>query len=185
MTLPLTTLQILWMNLITDGVPALALGVEQGERNAMKRDPYPPSMSMFGLGMTRHIAIVGLTLGLTGIALGYWSWSTNVLAANGKPAWNTMVFIFLTIAQMGHAWGLRSHRESTFTLPFFSNPLLLGAIIFTVFVQLLVVYLPFFNHIFGTNPLTGPQLLLCMVLSTVVFIVVELEKLLIRRGVLK
>ncbi|MCL4247702.1 MAG: cation-translocating P-type ATPase [Anaerolineae bacterium] len=185
MTLPLTTLQILWMNLITDGVPALALGVEQGERNAMKRKPYPPSMSMFGLGMTRHIAIVGLTLGLTGIALGYWAWSNNLLAANGNPAWNTMVFIFLTIAQMGHAWGLRSHRESTFTLPFFSNPLLLGAIVFTVVVQLLAVYLPFFNRIFGTNPLTGSQLVLCMVLSTVVFIVVELEKLLIRRGVLK
>ncbi|MCC6613473.1 MAG: cation-translocating P-type ATPase [Anaerolineae bacterium] len=184
MTLPLTTLQILWMNLITDGVPALALGVEQGERNAMKRPPYPPNMSMFGMGMTRHIAIVGLTLGLTGIALGYWAWSTNVLAANGNPAWNTMVFIFLTIAQMGHAWGLRSHRESTFTLPFFSNPLLLGAVVFTVVVQLLVVYMPFFNNIFGTNPLTGPQLLLCMLLSTIVFIVVELEKLLIRRGVL-
>jgi len=185
MTLPLTTLQILWMNLITDGVPALALGVEQGERNAMKRAPYPPNMSMFGMGMTRHIALVGLTLGLTGIALGYWAWSNNLVAANGNPAWNTMVFIFLTIAQMGHAWGLRSHRESSFTLPFFGNPLLLGAVVFTVVVQLLVVYMPFFNNIFGTNPLTGPQLLLCMVLSTVVFIVVELEKVLIRRGVLK
>ncbi len=185
MTLPLTTLQILWMNLITDGVPALALGVEKGERNAMRRPPYPPTESIFGRGMARHIAIVGLTLGITGLLLGYWAFSADLRAANGEPAWNTMVFIFLTIAQMGHALGLRSHRESTFTLPFFGNPLLLGAVVFTLTVQLLVVYLPFFNQIFRTNPLTLEQLAICLGLSTIVFIVVELEKLLIRRGVFK
>jgi P-type Ca2+ transporter type 2C len=185
MGLPLTTLQILWMNLITDGVPALALGVEQGERNAMNRAPYPPTESIFGRGMVRHIAIVGLTMGVTGVLLGYWAFSNNLLAANGQPAWNTMVFIFLTIAQMGHALGLRSHRESTFTLPFFGNRLLLGAVVFTVIVQLLAAYLPFFNNIFGTNPLTGEQLAICLVLSLIVFTVVEIEKLLIRRGVLK
>jgi Ca2+-transporting ATPase len=185
MTLPLTTLQILWMNLITDGVPALALGVEQGERNAMRRAPYPTNESVFGRGMARHIAIVGLTLGVSGLLLGIWAFNSNILAMNGAPAWNTMVFMFLTIAQMGHAYGLRSHRESSFTLPVLGNKLLLGAIVVTVALQLLAVYLPFFNDIFGTNPLTGEQLLLCFALSSVVLVVVELEKLLIRRGVLK
>ncbi len=185
MSLPLTTLQILWMNLITDGIPALALGVEKGERNAMRRSPYPPTESIFGRGMARHIAIVGLTLGITGLLLGYWAFSNDLRAANGAPAWNTMVFIFLTIAQMGHALGLRSHRESTFTLPFFGNPLLLGAVVLTVTVQLLAIYLPFFNNIFRTNPLTLEQLAICLGLSTIVFVVVELEKLLIRRGVFK
>jgi Ca2+-transporting ATPase len=124
-------------------------------------------------------------LGVTGLLLGYWAFSTDLRAANGEPAWNTMVFIFLTIAQMGHALGLRSHRESTFTLPFFGNPLLLGAVVFTLTVQLLAIYLPFFNQIFRTNPLTLEQLAICLGLSTIVFIVVELEKLLIRRGVFK
>jgi len=240
MGLPLTTLQILWMNLITDGVPALALGVEQGERGAMRRAPYPPNESVFGRGLARHIVIVGLTFGLTGLLLGIWAFNqyqteatevagnigitqqqildaqrldidlTNatvvadaaaqlgitteqvVAAKQAIPTmdyapytWNTMVFIFLTIAQMGHALGLRSHRESTFTLPFFGNKLLLGAVVFTIIVQLLTIYLPFFNDIFGTHPLTGAQLAICMFLSTIVFIVVEIEKLLIRRGVLK
>jgi P-type Ca2+ transporter type 2C len=185
MTLPLTTLQILWMNLITDGVPALALGVEQGERNSMRRDPYPTNESVFGRGMARHITLVGLTMGVTGLLLGIWAFQNNILAANGNPAWNTMVFIFLTIAQMGHALGLRSHRESTFTLPLFGNKLLIGAIVVTIALQMLAVYLPFFNDIFGTNPLTAEQMALCLVLSTIVFIVVELEKLLLRRGVLK
>jgi Ca2+-transporting ATPase len=185
MTLPLTTLQILWMNLITDGIPALALGVEKPEPGAMKRPPYAPNESMFGRGLGRHIVLVGALLGITGLALGYWAFSNDLRAANGAPAWNTMVFIFLTIAQMGHAYGLRSHRETVFRLPFFGNPLLLIAIVATVILQLLAIYLPFFNTIFNTAPLTVEQLLICLALSTIVFWGVELEKLLIRRGVLK
>lgn len=182
MTIPLTTLQILWMNLITDGIPALALGVEKGEPKAMQRAPYAPSESLFGRGLGRHILLIGSLLGVIGIGLGYWAWSNNVVAANGAPAWNTMVFFFLTIAQMGHALGLRSHRDSFFTLKFLGNPLLIGAVATTLLLQLLAIYTPFFNNLFNTNPLTLEQLGLCFALSTVVFIGVELEKLAMRRG---
>ncbi len=184
MTIPLTTLQILWMNLITDGIPALALGVEKAERGAMQRAPYAPNESLFGRGLGRHIILVGALLGISGIALGYWAWSADLRATNDAPAWNTMVFMFLTIAQMGHALALRSHRESIFTVGLAGNPLLIGAIIVTVVLQLIAVYAPFFNNIFGTNPLTVEQLVICFILSTIVFWGVELEKLLIRRGVL-
>jgi len=83
MTLPLTTLQILWMNLITDGIPALALGVEKAERGAMKRPPYAPNESLFGRGLGRHILIVGGLLGITGVLFGYWAFSNDITAANG------------------------------------------------------------------------------------------------------
>ncbi len=185
MTLPLTTLQILWMNLITDGIPALALGVENGEKNAMTRAPYDPNESILGQGLGRHILLIGGTLGVTALGLGVWAFQSGLEAANGMPAWNTMVFMVLTLAQMGHALGLRSHAESIFSMNFFSNKLLLGAIISTFALQLMAVYLPFFNNLFGTNPLTLSQLFICFVLSTVVFWVVELEKLLMRRGVFK
>jgi Ca2+-transporting ATPase len=185
MTIPLTTLQILWMNLITDGIPALALGVEKSEKGVMKRAPYAPDESLFGRGLGRHIVLVGLLLGITGLGLGYWAWSNNILAANGEPAWNTMVFIFLTIAQMGHASALRSHTETIYKLPFFGNKLLLGAILVTLMLQMIAIYTPFFNDLFNTNPLTLEQLVLCLVLSSVVFWGVELEKLLMRRGILK
>lgn len=185
MTMPLTTLQILWMNLITDGIPALALGVENGEKNAMKRPPYAPDESILGRGLGRHILLIGGTLGLIALGLGVWAFNAGLTAANGAPAWNTMVFMMLTLAQMGHALGLRSHTESIFTLNFFGNKLLLGAIVSTVILQLLAVYLPFFNNIFGTNPLTASQLLICLVLSTSILWVVELEKFLIRRGIFK
>ena len=184
MTIPLTTLQILWMNLITDGIPALALGVEKTERGSMTRPPYLPNESLFGRGLGRHILIVGALLGLTGVALAYWAWSTDIRAANGNPAWNTMVFMFLTIAQMGHALSLRSHRESLFRIGLFGNRLLIGAVVVTVLLQLVAIYVPFFNNVFNTNPLTLEQLGLCLVLSTIVFWGVELEKLLMRRGIL-
>lgn len=185
MGLPLTTLQILWMNLITDGLPALALGVEQPEKGVMTRAPYAPDESLFGRGLGRHIVIVGLLLGIAGLGLGYWAWSTNEIAANGEPAWNTMVFVFLTIAQMGHVLGLRSHEESIFKMDFFSNKFLLGAVVVTIILQFGVVYVPFFNEIFETNPLTLSQVLICLALSTVVFWGVELEKFFMRRGTLK
>jgi P-type Ca2+ transporter type 2C len=184
MSLPLTTLQILWMNLITDGIPALALGVETGEKDSMRRAPYNPQASVFGRGLGRHILLVGSVLGIAGLGLGYWAWSNEVQATNGQPAWNTMVFMFLMLAQMGHALALRSHTESLFALPFFGNRLLLGAVVGTVILQLIAVYTPFFNNLFNTNPLTLTQLVICLVLGSVVFWVAELEKLLIRRGVL-
>ncbi len=205
--LPLSTLQILWMNLITDGVPALALGVEQSEENTMNRPPYPPNASVFGGGLGRHILIVGLVLGVTALSLGLIAFNTDLQAANspcytgsvwslglgdvecpdgedGIKSWNTMVFIMLTLAQMGHAYGLRSHRQTVFKMDPRGNRFLLYALLITVAIQISTVYLPFFNNLFGTNPLTMGQLVLCLVLSTFVFIAVEIEKLLIRRGVL-
>lgn len=185
MTLPLTTLQILWMNLITDGIPALALGLEKAEPNAMERAPYAPNESILGRGLGRHIVLIGGTLGLAALGLGVWAFNAGLEATNGALAWNTMVFMMLTMAQMGHALGLRSHSESFFTMGFKGNRILVGAVVGTLVLQLLAVYTPFFNTLFGTNPLTLGQLAICLVLSTVVFWVVEFEKWLIRRGILQ
>ncbi len=187
MSLPLTTLQILWMNLITDGIPALALGVEKSEPNAMNRAPYAPNESLFGRGLARHILVVGALLGITGLLLGIWAFNNhqNGVADYKANTWNTMVFFFLTVAQMGHALGLRSHRESTFSMGFFGNRLLIIAVVVTVVLQLVAIYTGFFNQIFNTTPLTLEQLLICVVLSTIVFWGVEIEKLLMRRGILK
>ncbi|MFZ4814746.1 MAG: cation-translocating P-type ATPase [Phototrophicaceae bacterium] len=208
--LPMNTLQILWMNLITDGIPALALGVEQPEANSMKRPPYAPNESVFGRGLGRHILIVGSVLGFTALGLALITFNLNLQAANspcmegasiwslgdvacpapleGEPnfaAWNTMVFIVLTLSQMGHAYALRSHRESVFRLNPLTNRFLLFALVITIIVQVGIIYIPLFQDLFSITPLTLGQLLLCLVLSTGVFIAVEIEKLLLRRGVLK
>ncbi|MEZ4667229.1 MAG: cation-translocating P-type ATPase C-terminal domain-containing protein [Anaerolineae bacterium] len=85
---------------------------------------------------------------------------------------------------MGHALALRSHRESTFVIGFTGNKVLLGAVLTTIVLQLFAVYTPFFNRIFNTTPLTTEQLGICLVLSTIVFWGAEIEKWLMRRGIL-
>jgi P-type Ca2+ transporter type 2C len=175
MPLPLLPLQILWVNLVTDGLPGLALGVEQSEPNVMRRPPYPPNENIFARGMARDILWVGLLMGLVSLAMGYILWS------RGVAEWQTMVFTTLTLSQMGNALALRSNRESLFRIGLGSNRYMLGAVLLTLFLQLLVIYVPFLQNIFNTMPLSLEFLALSLVVSTIVFIAIEIQKWLIRR----
>ena len=175
MPLPLLPLQILWINLVTDGLPGLALGVEPPERDTMRRPPHHPQENIFGRGLGRHVIWVGLLMGLVSLAMGYWTWRT------GWDNWQTMLFTTLTLSQMGHALAVRS-RESLFKVGLLSNKALLGAVLLTFVLQMAVVYVPFLQNLFKTDALSPGELLLSLVLSTVVFWGVELEKWLIRRG---
>jgi Ca2+-transporting ATPase len=175
MPLPLLPLQILWINLVTDGLPGLALGVEPPERDTMRRPPHHPQENIFGRGLGRHLAWVGLLMGLVSLGMGYWTWRT------GWDNWQTMLFTTLTLSQMGHALAVRS-RESLFKVGLLSNKALLGAVLLTFVLQMAVVYVPFLQNLFKTDALSMGELLLSLVLSTVVFWGVELEKWLIRRS---
>jgi Ca2+-transporting ATPase len=170
MPLPLTALQILWINLVTDGLPGLALAVEPAERDAMLRPPYPPKQSIFARGMGRHILWVGLLLGLVSLAVGYWAWVT------GRTAWQTMVFTTLTLSQMGHVLAIRSGRESLFRVGLLSNKFLLGAVLLTFVLQLSVIFWGPLQAIFDTQALTAVELAISLGLSTIVFWAVEIEK---------
>jgi Ca2+-transporting ATPase len=174
MPLPLLPLQILWINLVTDGLPGLALGVEPPERDTMRRPPHHPQESIFGRGLGQHVVWVGLLMGLVSLGMGYWTWRA------GWENWQTMIFTTLTLSQMGHALAVRSH-ESLFKVGLLSNKALLGAVLLTFVLQMAVVYVPFLQNLFKTDALSAGELLLSLVLSTVVFWGVELEKLLLRR----
>ena len=175
MPLPLLPLQILWMNLVTDGLPALALGVEPPERNAMKRPPYRLSESIFGQGMGWHIIWVGLLMAVVSLGMGYWAWRA------GHEHWQSMVFTTLTLSQMGHVLAIRSDRESLFKRGVFSNMPLLIAVIITTGLQLALLYTPFLQSFFKTMPLSPFELVISLGLSSVIFWAVELEKMLKRR----
>ncbi|MGD9092292.1 MAG: cation-translocating P-type ATPase [Anaerolineales bacterium] len=175
MPLPLLPLQILWINLVTDGLPGLALSVEPSEPGVMRRKPFHPNENMFRRGMARHILWVGLLMGIVSLGMGYWAWST------GQREWQTMVFTTLTLSQMGNALAIRSERESIFRIGLLSNIPLMGAVLLTFFLQMAVIYVPFMQQIFKTVPLPPADLVICLVLSTVVFWGVELEKWFIRR----
>jgi Ca2+-transporting ATPase len=174
MPLPLLPLQILWMNLVTDGLPALALGVEPSERDIMRRPPYPPAEGIFSRGMARDIIWIGLMMGLVSLGVGIAYWQA------GRANWQTMVFTVLTLSQVALALAVRSERDSLFRTGLLSNKAMLGAVSLTLGLQLAVVYVPFLQAIFETAALTGRDLVLSLALSSLVFWGVELKKWLIR-----
>jgi Ca2+-transporting ATPase len=176
MPLPLLPLQILWINLVTDGLPGLALTIEPAERGTMRRPPYHPQENIFGRGMWQHIIWVGLLMGFVTLGMGLWAWNA------GRADWRTMVFTTLTLSQMGHALAIRSGKDSLFTIGLGSNLPLLGAVLLTFVMQLAVIYVPFLQNMFSTVSLSGKDLGISLLLSTVVFWGVELEKWVKRRN---
>ena len=169
--LPLTPLQILWVNLVTDGLPGLALTVEPVEPGTMKRKPHSPTESIFARGLGIDILLIGLILAAVSLAAGFWS------RATGHPDnWQTMIFTTLTIAQMGNVLAVRSDLDSAFKIGFFSNRTLIGAVLLTVALQLAVVYLPFLQNIFKTRALPLTDLLVSLALSVLLFFGVEIIK---------
>ena len=176
--IPLLPIHILWVNLVTDGLPGLALAVEPAERGVMQRPPRPPQESIFAHGMWQHIVWVGLLIGALCLITQAWA-----LRSDGAH-WQTMVFTVLTLAQMFHVLAIRSERESLLAQGLFSNVPLLGAVLLTFVLQLGIIYVPALNTVFRTEPLSLLELAYCIAVSSLVFVGVEIEKLLVRRGVL-
>ena len=177
MPLPLLPLQILWINLVTDGLPGLALADEKGERNVMKRSPFKPNESVFSRGIGREIIWIGILMGVISLGLGYFGWSND-------PAgpWQTMVFTTMVLAQMGNALATRSNRDSFFTIGMFSNRLMVFSVLLTFGLQVALIYIPFFQNIFQTQALTLIELGICLVASAVLFVVIEIYKWIRRRA---
>ena len=180
--IPLSPLQILWMNFVTDGLPALALAMEKGEPNVMQRSPYQPRESIFARGLGLYMIRVGLVLATVTIGLMLWGYNhTHQPGYDRDPnTWKTMVFTTLCLAQMGHAWAVRSQNQLTIELNAFSNPFLLWAVSLTTGLQLSLVYIPSFRSFFDTYWLSPIELLICVGFSALVFVWLEGEKLLLR-----
>jgi Ca2+-transporting ATPase len=174
--IPLLPIHILWINLVTDGLPGLALAVEPHERGLMERPPRPPQESIFAHGMWQHIIWVGLLMGGVSLSTQAWAYYT------GSAHWQTMVFTVLALSQMGHVLAIRSESQSLFQQGVWSNRPLLGAVLLTTALQLMTIYVPFANPIFKTEALSAGELALSLVLSSVVFVAVEIEKWMVRRG---
>jgi len=176
MPIPLLPIHILWINLVTDGLPGLALSVEPAEKEVMKRPPRPSTESIFSHGMWQHMLWVGFLIAALSLSPLVWA------DLQSSEHWQTMVFTTLTFCQLVHVIAIRSERESLFSIGFTSNPILLITVVLTVGLQLIVIYTPWLQSIFKTQPLSLQELGLCMLLSSVIFFAVEIEKWLARRG---
>jgi Ca2+-transporting ATPase len=175
---PLLPIHILWINLVTDGLPGLALAAERTEPGTMQRPPRAPDESVFAHGMWQHIVWVGLLIG--GVSLLAQAWAFE----RAPDQWQTMVFTVLTFAQLAHVLVIRSERAPLFGPGFFKNRALLASLLLTVALQLALIYVPLLNEVFKTAALGGRELALCFALPLVVLLAVETEKLLVRRGLL-
>jgi Ca2+-transporting ATPase len=173
--IPLLPIHILWINLLTDGLPGLALATEPEERDVMRRPPRPPQEGVFAHGLGIHVAWVGILM--AALALGTQGWFFGA----GSAHWQTMVFTVLGFSQLAHVLAIRSERESLLTQGLLSNAPLAGAVALTVGLQLAVLYVPALNELFATSPLTLPELLVAVAISSVVFVAVEIEKWVKRR----
>lgn len=173
-TVIITATQILWVNLGTDVLPALALSVDPPEENIMKRSPRNPKKRI----ITRQVFFSWLPSGII-IAVGtiavFLAYSTEPLRAG------TAAFCTLVLFQMMNVFNCRSKRESLFSIGFFSNKLLLLAVFFSVFLQVLVVYAPFMQDIFSTVALTVKDWVVILLVSSTILIYGEISKAALRK----
>jgi Ca2+-transporting ATPase len=171
----LLPLQILWINLVTDGLPALALGVEGAEKNVMRRPPRSSQESIFGRGMATFIIVFGILMSLVTIGIGLWARSS------GDEAWQTLLFTTLIFNQIMLAVGVRSEERSLPSIGFFSNMSMVWAFLSTALLQLIVIYVPFLQRIFGTRPLPAMDVLVALASGLTVLMGVEFWKFFARR----
>jgi len=168
--IPLLPLQLLWLNLLTDGLLGLGMGVEAPEKDTMKRPPYSPKEGVFSRGAGLQVLWVGALIGALALGLGAWYYFT------GREEWQTMVFTFLAFVQVFQAWASRSGRESAFSMPVMSNPLLFWMMLVVTALQLAVIYIPPAAEFFSVKPLGVVDLLIAIAAGFVVLVVMEIEK---------
>ncbi|MBF2078392.1 MAG: cation-translocating P-type ATPase [Synechococcales cyanobacterium T60_A2020_003] len=174
MPLPLLPIQILWINLLADGLLALALSVEPAEDNVMQRPPYPPNESIFSRGVGRDILWVGTLLGLALLVMGYVTWRHH------WEDWQVMIFAALAFSRMWMAMAMRSERQLVFHRGIFSNRPMLLAVLITFTLQMAVIYVPQLQKFFATKSLSWTEMGICLAISTVGFWAVEIQKLFLR-----
>lgn len=176
--IPFLPIHILWINLVTDGLPGLALAAEPEEFGIMKRPPRPPTESIFADGLWQHAVWAGLLMAAVNLSVLAWAFHS------GSAHWQSMVFTVLTISQMWHVLAVRSDRESLIKQGLLSNLPVLAAVFITFVLQMATLYVPALNSVFKTQPLTASELFLCLSVSPIIFIAVEFEKWLVRRGII-
>jgi Ca2+-transporting ATPase len=175
--LPLLPVQILWVNLVTDGLPAMALGVDPKEPDIMNRPPREPSESVFSRGLSRKIVSRGIQIGFSTLLV----FSAVYLLKDDLALARTMAFSTLVFCQLFHVYDCRSEILTIFELGLFSNKYLLLATGCSALMQLAVIYVPWLRDVFATVPMSALDWLIVLTVSGWTFILGALKFLILRR----
>lgn len=174
---PLLPIHILWVNLITDSFPALALGVDPGDHDVMSKQPRSPKESLFAGRMGRLLIINGILIGVTTLIafkLGERLYPGSLMHAQ------TMAFVVLSVSQLFYSLTMRNETKSLFQVGVFKNKWLIGSIVFGISLQLIIITVPVLASIFKVYSLTVSDWGLVIVLSLVPFIINEFIKIFFR-----
>ena len=169
MSMPLTPLQLLWLNLLTDGLLGLGMGVERPEPDVMQRPPIRSDSQIFDRTALRYILVTGSLIGCSCMMVAWFVWR------DGGP-WQTVLFVSLSLAQVAQAMALRSFRSSFISMGMFTNPWLLFTAVSVALLQAAVVYWSPLQSFFATTALTGNLLWLVLLPAVAVFVLLEMEK---------
>ena len=168
--LPLLPLQLLWLNLLTDGLLGLGMGVENPEKDTMKRKPYSPTEGVFSRGAGAQTIWVGVMIGALALGLGSWYYFTD------RPEWQTMIFTSLAFMQIFQALASRSDKDSLFKIGVMTNPVLAGMALLVFALQMAVLYIPALANFFEVIPLSLCDLSIAAATGVIVFVVMEVSK---------
>ena len=168
---PLLPVHILWINLITDSLPALALGLEKSDDDIMKKSPRSPKESFFARGLGGRIIFQGIILSILSLGVFYYGY-THFGVAEGR----TMVFAVLGLSQLTHVLNVRSEEKSVFGKQFFTNRYLWGAIAISMILQLSVILIPAAHGIFSVTFLNMQEWLIIIAASLAPLLIVEITK---------
>jgi len=175
LVVPLLPLQLLWLNLLTDGLLGISLGVEPAEPNVMTRRPIAADEGVFSHGGAGQVLRMGSVIGLLALGIGLAAWG------QGSDDWQTMMFTTLAFSQVFQAFSIRTGHHAIYTAGWTGNRSLLALGLTVVLLQLAAVYWPFLSRFLGTAPLTGTQLFACATASALVMVYAELEKAVLRK----
>lgn len=178
-SVPLLPLQLLFLNLLTDGLLGLGLGLEKSEKGVMQRPPYSPKQNVLPRDLLLQLLWIGGVIGSVALVVG-----AAYLTA-GRQEWQTMIFVTLTLSQILQAFASRSSQESIFATGWLGNRALAASATVVLVLLVLGVYMPFFQNLLKTQALGWIDILVSVAASGLVFAIIELEKWLVRRRQVK
>jgi len=174
---PLIPIHILWVNLITDTLPALSLGMDPGDPDVLDNPPRPPRESIFAEGGTARVIGNGLLIGL--LTLFAFRFGLRLYPGSLVHA-RTLAFAVLSLTQLFHAFNMRHSKKSLFSLGLFSNPFLIGALLLGAALQIGVISIAPFAVLFRVTPLSGRDWLFVAILSVIPIVCNEIAKIMMR-----